>query len=61
MVVAWIAALTTHGCTGRRVLPVTLTSIWGLRLFGYLLWRNPGKPEDRRYAKMRERGGARFV
>jgi steroid 5-alpha reductase family enzyme len=61
VVVAWIAALTTTGCTGSRILLVTLTSIWGLRLFGYLLWRNHGKPEDPRYARMRERRGAGFV
>ena len=61
VLVAWIAGLTTDGDPGRRILLVTLTSLWGLRLFGYLLWRNHGKPEDPRYAKMRERRGSGFV
>jgi steroid 5-alpha reductase family enzyme len=34
------------------VLPV-LTTIWGLRLSGYLACRNHGRPEDKRYAAMR--------
>lgn len=61
VLVAWIAFATTGGDTGRRVLLVTLTSIWGLRLFAYLAWRNRGRPEDFRYAAMRRRHGARFV
>jgi steroid 5-alpha reductase family enzyme len=61
VVIAWIAGLTTDGDMGRRLLLVGLTSIWGLRLFVYLLWRNRGKPEDFRYAAMRERHGSRFI
>lgn len=30
-----------------------LTTLWGLRLSGYLTWRNHGRPEDKRYAAMR--------
>ena len=37
-----------------------LVSLWGIRLSGYLTWRNWGKPEDYRYAAMRERHGERF-
>lgn len=36
------------------------TTLWGLRLSVYLAWRNHGRPEDKRYAAMRERRGARF-
>jgi steroid 5-alpha reductase family enzyme len=61
VVVAWIAGLSAPGDPGRRALLVVLTSIWGLRLFGYLLWRNHGMPEDFRYAAMRARQGRRFV
>jgi steroid 5-alpha reductase family enzyme len=61
VVVAWVAAFVTDGNPGRRVLLVILTSVWGLRLFAYLLWRNRGKPEDFRYAAMREHHGPRFV
>ncbi|HUP14672.1 MAG TPA: DUF1295 domain-containing protein [Acidimicrobiia bacterium] len=31
------------------LVPVLLTTIWGLRLSGYLAWRNIGKGEDFRY------------
>jgi steroid 5-alpha reductase family enzyme len=32
-----------------------LVTVWGLRLSGYLIWRNLGKPEDFRYREMRAR------
>lgn len=38
-----------------------LTTIWGLRLSGYLYWRNHGKPEDKRYQAMRQHRGESFV
>ena len=37
-----------------------LTTIWGLRLSLYLLWRNHGHGEDRRYRALREHHGPRF-
>jgi steroid 5-alpha reductase family enzyme len=37
-----------------------LTTVWGVRLSLYLLWRNWGHGEDRRYAAMRNRHGAAF-
>lgn len=45
----------------RDVLPPLLCTLWGLRLSGYLAWRNHGEPEDHRYRAMRERHGRRFV
>lgn len=42
----------------RSDLVLALCSIWGLRLFAYLLWRNIGKPEDYRYAQFRKHFGA---
>ena len=39
---------------------VTLTTVWGLRLSLYLLWRNWGHLEDRRYRAMRENHGPHF-
>ena len=42
------------------LVPVLVT-VWGLRLAGYLAWRNIGKPEDYRYVAMREKAGASFV
>lgn len=45
---------------GRSWLLTSLTTIWGLRLSLYLLWRNWGHGEDRRYQAMREHHGKRF-
>ncbi len=44
----------------RSWLLAALTTLWGLRLSLYLLWRNWGHDEDRRYRAMREYHGARF-
>lgn len=44
----------------RTVLIVALTTVWGLRLSAFLLWRNWGHGEDSRYAAMRTRHGQRF-
>ncbi len=44
----------------RSLLISALVCAWGLRLGGYLLWRNAGRGEDPRYAAMRRRRGARF-
>ena len=60
VVVAWAVRLTVDGNDARQWLLVGMTSIWGLRLSGYLFWRNHGKPEDFRYQAMRRRHGARF-
>jgi len=43
-----------EGVESRRLLMVVLAAIWGLRLGGYLLWRNWGR-EDPRYARLRKR------
>lgn len=61
VVVAWSVALTVdEGLDSRTALIVAMTTVWGLRLAGYLAWRNHGKPEDYRYRAMRKRWGARF-
>ncbi len=39
---------------------LVMVSLWGLRLSAYLLWRNRGKGEDRRYTAMRDKHGRRF-
>ena len=44
----------------RVVLILVLVSVWGLRLTGYLAWRNIGKGEDRRYQQMRKKGPDSF-
>lgn len=38
----------------RKNIVLVLVALWGLRLFGYLLWRSFGQPEDYRYAKFRK-------
>lgn len=50
-----------NGPTHARI-PVLagLTGLWGLRLSVFLLWRNWGHGEDRRYRAMREHHGDRF-
>lgn len=45
----------------RSVWIVAVVTLWGLRLSSYLAWRNWGKPEDHRYAAMRDYWGDRFV
>jgi steroid 5-alpha reductase family enzyme len=59
-VIATIAACTGGGTDPRRLLVLALVALWGLRLGGYLLWRNHGRGEDFRYAAMRRGIGARF-
>ena len=52
------------GHTSRRVLVLTLTAIWGLRLAVHIFARNRGKGEDPRYTSLlrRNRGNlAKFV
>lgn len=56
----WAAALSVDGITPRGLLIAILVSIWGLRLSGYLVWRNLGKEEDRRYQRMREKNPDSF-
>jgi len=47
-----------HGDNGRRLIALLVPVIWGLRLAGYIHWRNHGKPEDPRYtALLRRRTG----
>jgi steroid 5-alpha reductase family enzyme len=44
----------TDGYETRKILLMTMLSIWGLRLSIYLAWRNLGKGEDFRYQKFRK-------
>ncbi len=58
--VAWLTALVGEGGEGggpRTWLVVGLVTLWGLRLAGYLFWRNHARPEDARYVAMRARHG----
>ncbi len=52
----WVSA--GHGDPGRRLIAMLVPVIWGVRLAGYIHWRNHGKPEDPRYtALLRRRTG----
>lgn len=65
----WVAGVGTGGLLfaavgtgdpGRRVLLAGLAGLWGYRLAGYLFFnRVLGRPEDGRYAMLRERWGER--
>ncbi len=46
--------MNTEGVETRKILLMTMVSIWGLRLSIYLAWRNLGKGEDFRYQKFRK-------
>lgn len=60
VLIGWITWFTADGVSARQNLLVALVTIWGLRLSGYLAWRNIGKGEDYRYVKMRKYWGSRF-
>ena len=49
------------GDAPRRALSAGIATLWGLRLGGYLAWRNWGRGEDPRYQAMRRHWGARFA
>jgi steroid 5-alpha reductase family enzyme len=49
--------LKTEGFEPRKILIMTLVAIWGLRLSGYLAYRNTGKGEDFRYKEFRRNYG----
>jgi len=44
-----------HGQPARRYLLLTASVLWGLRLAGYVTWRNRGKGEDPRYRDLLSR------
>ncbi len=60
-IVTWTALGLNSPASNRVWLLVVLTTLWGARLSLYLLYRNWGRGEDRRYSAMRARHGQRFV
>ena len=60
VIVAWAVRARVDGNAGRQLLLVIMTTVWGLRLAGYLFVRNHGNGEDYRYRAMRKRWGPRF-
>jgi steroid 5-alpha reductase family enzyme len=49
--------ISTEGFGSRKTILLILVSVWGLRLSGYLAWRNIGKGEDYRYKQFRIKYG----
>jgi steroid 5-alpha reductase family enzyme len=60
VLVALVTLAVGDAPSGRRVLLAVLVSVWGLRLGGYLAWRNLGHGEDARYQAMRRHVGDGF-
>lgn len=60
VLIAWSMRLWIDGDDARQWVITALTTVWGLRLAGYLAWRNLGHGEDYRYRAMRKRYGSRF-
>lgn len=58
VVVAVYYHLSTPEYSIRKIMVLILVVLWGLRLFGYLLWRSYGQPEDYRYGQFRKEYGA---
>jgi steroid 5-alpha reductase family enzyme len=49
--------MNSQGNDSRKIILLILVAIWGLRLSGYLAWRNLGKGEDFRYREFRRKYG----
>jgi steroid 5-alpha reductase family enzyme len=60
VVVAWSSAIASESNDAVDLVIRLCVTVWGLRLAGYLAWRNLGKGEDFRYRAMRKKYGARF-
>ena len=60
VLIALVTGWRSDGYAGRNFLVMAMTAIWGLRLSGYLTWRNWGQPEDHRYDAWREKSGGSF-
>lgn len=60
VLIAWVTRASGPAPSPRGVLTLALVTLWGLRLAGYLAWRNLGKGEDPRYAKMRAHHGEKW-
>jgi len=53
----WYYYLLTDGYEPRKLILMTMVTVWGLRLTGYLTWRNAGRGEDFRYRQFRQSYG----
>ncbi len=60
VLIVWTLAAWKSPIEPRHWLLAALTTLWGVRLAGYLFRRRRGHGEDRRYAAMRQRHGSSF-
>jgi steroid 5-alpha reductase family enzyme len=62
LAVSYVWATPDEQATGSRtVIILLLSGLWALRLSGYILWRNWGESEDRRYQTIRARNQPYFA
>jgi len=57
VLLTWFYFFQAEGWPGRKILILTLVTLWGLRLTIFLAWRNAGKGEDFRYQEFRRHYG----
>ena len=57
VIVAWISFFLADGVFERKLLLAVLTTIWGLRLGGYLLYRWRKEGPDKRYVALLSKAG----
>ncbi len=55
VLIGWVTLCLGGAYEPRAWIAVGCTTVWGLRLGAYLLWRNAGHGEDKRYGAMRAR------
>src|SRR6056297_2630690 len=60
IIITWLTFFTANGFWPRKTIISLLVTIWGLRLFLHLTFRNRGRGEDPRYASWREKHGDSF-
>jgi steroid 5-alpha reductase family enzyme len=61
IIVAWVSFfLNGDSFPGRKILLVSLVTLWGVRLAVHIALRNRGKGEDPRYRAWREQYGEKF-
>ena len=57
MLISYMTLLESGSLAARKLLITLMTTIWGLRLSGHILYRNWGRGEDKRYALWRKQWG----
>ncbi|MCU0962095.1 MAG: DUF1295 domain-containing protein [Pirellulaceae bacterium] len=61
VLISWVTLFLSETVEARSWIMASAVTVWGLRLSTHLAVRTAGKPEDYRYAAMRERQGPQFA